>query len=176
MQDNFRRESWISIAVIVGSLLVYGGLVWWFDRDLEAKAKDVALSRSLINQRAKSIEVLANLKRNSREVESRQEIMAQLIPVREELLNFPRWLEGIARLHGVAMVFSFDPGTTPPQGDRPGHENFRLTANGSYEELERFFRDIEQQSSRFLLSLNSFDLVRTESDYRATVLGRVYYR
>jgi Tfp pilus assembly protein PilO len=179
MQDNFLKEFWVSAGIVVGSVFIAGGILLWIASDVQAYTERISQSRLLVNQRARSIEVLARLKQNDRDVESYQKLMNQILPTKEELLDFNRKLEDTARVNQVTLNSSFQSGgTTMPGGEQAGSVAFRFDANGSYENLVNFYNEIEKKSPKFLVSVDNLDVqASTEgSGLRFSSQARVFFR
>lgn len=176
MQNGFRKRILLGIGIILSTLVIFLAALNWLSSDVAARSKDLAATRRLVAERGQLIDVLASLKRNSAEVDSYRQQIESLLPAKEELINFPRWLDGLARASRIGLNFNFEGATTPPQPESAGATGFSLIADGSYDNLVIFFREVETKSRQFLLSLDGFDLNRTSDGYRVSTHGRVFFK
>ncbi len=176
MQNGFRKKVLLSVGLIVLTLLLFLAALQWLSGDVSARSKDLASARRLVAERNQLIDVLAALKKNSAEVDSYRRQIESLLPAKEELIDFPRWLDGLARASHVGLNFSFAGATTAPKPDSAGSTGFSLTAVGSYDNLAIFFREMEAKSQQFLLSLYGFDLNQADQDYRVVTTGQVFFQ
>jgi hypothetical protein len=175
--DGFRRHILIYSGIISGSalFLMLGG--WWVSQSIAAHSQQIALQRSLVNGRAKSLEVLARLKQNSRDVDSYSVSMDRLLPEREDLLNFPRWLELFGRSSQVGLNFSYQGGgISEPSEVTAGFIGFNLEATGSMDKLVQFVEELETKSRQYLVAFDSYDLTRQSDQYRLIMTGKVFFR
>jgi hypothetical protein len=175
--DGFRRHILIYSGIISGSalFLILGGL--WISQSIAAHSQQIALQRSLVTGRAKSLEVLARLKQNSREVDAYAASMARLLPEREELLNFPRWLELFGRSSQVGLNFSYQGGAiAQPTETTAGFIGFNLEVIGSMDKLVQFVDELETKSRQYLVAFDAYDFTRQNDQYRLIMTGKVFFR
>lgn len=161
---------------MLGSFVFFGAAFAWLASDIKAEAEAIAINRTLIAQRAGSIESLAALKRNAEEVEIYQKYMDQLLPPQENLLGFRPAIEVVAQTNGVALNIGFQNAPVPADGTKPGYLGFSMDARGSRDNLGIFFDQIEKRSREFLVAIDSIDVTDEGNGYRAIAQGRVFFR
>ena len=176
MFGQLRRGMWISVIIIIASFLLFGSAIMWLANDIKGQSNKVQEKGTLLAGRVHSLELLADLKRNAPEVKTVGDQLNRLLPGKDNLLDFPRWLDGLSRVDKVALTFSFQGATAAAQGDQPGYVGFNMDTNGPYDNLVTFFSDLETRSNQFLVSLDSFDFVKSDKIYRGLVLGRVFFK
>ncbi|MDP2598290.1 MAG: hypothetical protein Q8P49_00495 [Candidatus Liptonbacteria bacterium] len=172
----FRRELLISLAVLFGGVIAISGGLYVLDGDLGTQAARIVLDRALIAQRTQTISGLAELKRDSPQAKAYRDAMNVLLVTQDQLLDFPHWLDGLARSRSVALTFSFDPAPTMPQGDSPGFSGFSISVTGPIQNAVDFIRDAESRAPKFLVSLTNLDVTRSGSEYRIASHGQVYFK
>lgn len=176
MPDRFRRELLISLFVIIGGLLIFSATLYLLSSDLSARAEKIVADRALISQRSAALEFLAESKKNTPRADVYKQAMDRILVSQDQILDFSRWLDGLARVRQVGLSFSFQGGQVSPHGDAPGYIGFSLDLNGKLDDLTNFLKDIEFQSPGFLINLDNFDLSRNGSNYRILTQGRVFFK
>ncbi len=156
--------------------MVLVAVVGWFAADVNVQRGKVVQDRALIRARAASIAILAELKRNATHALRYEEKMNAFLPTQEQLLDFPRTLDNLARVRQLALNFGFQGGQTPPQGSTPGAVSFALDVSGAFENILGFLKDVEVEPPRFLTTFDTFDIVRSGDGYRLLTQGRVFFR
>ena len=176
MFDDFRREVLVGIIVITGSIFIFGAGFYFFSKSLRADAQYIAEDRLLIAESSAILASFAELKRDASLAVRYEKAMERLLVPKDHLIDFPRWLEGLARVRQVGLNFSFSGSEVGPQEDYPGYINFSLDVTGNFDAIAAFLKDAESQSVRFLLNLDTFDVTRGGSGYRVFSRGRVFFK
>lgn len=176
MEDDVRLNTVVSVGSVILAFLLFGFVLQLLARDLDAQAKKIIESRSVSSDHVRLIGTLARLKKIAPQAGKYGEQLRLLLPTKDELLDFPRWLSSVSRTHEVTSHFVFQGGTVMPQPEEPGYVGFTLNASGASENLEKFFRELETTSSRFLLALDSFEVTQSEGAYRAFARGRIFFQ
>ncbi|MEK7507954.1 MAG: hypothetical protein AAB602_02630 [Patescibacteria group bacterium] len=176
MFRNFRREVITGAALIIGSIIVFGVVFYFFSRSLNTIAREIAADRLLIANNAVVLGNLAELKRDDQKSARYEKAMNKLLVPKDQLIDFDGWLEGLARVRQVAMNFSFSGSEVAPQENFPGYISFSLDIAGTLDALTAFLKDIELQSTRFLVNLDTFDVTRSDVGYRIITNGKVFFK
>ena len=174
--QNVRRTVWLNIGFIALISIVFGVALYFMDREFLFRAGSVYADRSIIQGQAWSVGMLAVLKQAAPEAKRYEERLRLLLPAKDELLDFPRRLDGVSRAHQVSQTFSFRGNAVSPQGNEPGYIGFTIDAVGSYTNVVNFFRELEVKSTRFLVSIDSLDISRSDPQYRARAEGKIFFR
>ncbi len=173
----FRKELIIGAAIFFGGMLIITAGLYFLSNDITSKASTIVIDRALIGDRAQAIESLAGLKKNLSEAERYQKAIDKILVPQDQLIDFGRWLDGLARTRQVALSSAFDGTEVLPQAETLGSIGFSIDVSGALPNLLDFIRDVEVRSPRFLVDMVSFDMTRLSgSDYRATSRGRVYFK
>ncbi|MCR4328130.1 MAG: hypothetical protein NUV53_01285 [Patescibacteria group bacterium] len=173
---NFKRTLLINISVAVAGIGVLAGVIGWFASDIEMQATIINKDRTLARERSASIAVLAELKSNAAKALRYEQKLNAFLPTQEQLLDFPRTLDNLARVRRLALSFSFRGGQGVPEGVKPGSVGFTLSATGALSDVLNFMKDIEISPTRFLATLSSADLTRIgEGEYRLSAQGAVFF-
>jgi hypothetical protein len=176
MDKKFKREVWIGVAVILGSIILFLVASALISDQMATTSKQVADGRALIAKRADLLANLAEIKNNTSEAAAYQQKINNLLPSQEQLLNFPQILGSLASAHGVSFSFSFRGTPTLPKGTSPGMAGFTLDTSGSLDALNLFLNDIEVKATRFLISIDSLDLSQSGSGYALNIQGQVFFQ
>jgi len=156
--------------------LVFAAILYFLSRDLQFQAEKIVADRALINRRAAVLGALADLKRDAPQADVYKRAMDKLLVSQDQLLDFSRWLDGLARVRQIGLNFSFRGSQVAPQGDAPGYIAFSLDLAGKLNNLVEFLKDLESLSPRFLVGLDGVDLTGDGSSYRILSQGKVFFR
>jgi len=176
MHDHFQRSVIIGLAIIVGALLVFTAAFYFVSQDLSYQADKITEARGYISERTRALESLASLKEDLAQADVYKQAMDRILVTQDQLIDFPRWLDSLARGRQVALSFSFAGDPVPSQGKAPGYVNFTFSVEGSFDELVAFMKDVEFQAPGFLVDLESVNLDMVGSDYKISSGGKVFFR
>ncbi len=176
MFSDFREKVIIGVVLILASIVAFGSVFYFFSKSLRVLARDIAADRLLIANNAAVLGNLAELKRDSQEAARYEKAMNKLLVSKDQLIDFGTWLDGLARVRQVAMNFSFSGSEVAPQESFPGYINFSLDVAGTLDALTAFLKDIELQSTRFLVNLDTFDMTKSAGGYRIITQGKVFFK
>ncbi|MEK7195264.1 MAG: hypothetical protein AAB655_01055 [Patescibacteria group bacterium] len=176
MANSFKREIIISASVIIGSILIMSVALYFLAKDIDSQAEKVAAARFAISDKALALEALANLKNGVPKADLYKQAMDKILVSRDQLIDFPRWLDGLARSRQVAFTSSFQGNQVEPQGGLPAYVGFMMDAGGSLNNLIGFFKDVETQAPRFLVNFERFDLNGGGSEYKIAAYGKVFFK
>lgn len=179
MNNNFRLNLLVSIGGIIVSFILFGVALYWLAKNISADAQKVIENRAIINKQTHSIAALAKLKAVAAQADTYSARMQELLPSQDELLDFPKWLEDRSKTYQLSLRFSFE-GTTimpNPAEAAPGAVIFSMDVSGPYDNLKRFFKELEMTSPRFLANIDKLDVTSPDNTkYRAVLEGRVFFK
>ncbi len=176
MPTNFRRQILTATIIIGGSVMAFGAGFYFLSKSVGIQAEKIVTAQTFIAKDSAALAAFAELKKNAAEAALYQNAMEKVLVPKEQLLDFPRWLDGIARTRQVGLVFSFVGGESLPQAETPGFIGFSADITGTFDNLTAFIKDIEFNSARFLANFDGFDLTRSESNYRLVSQGKVFFK
>lgn len=176
MKNKFRRSVLVSSSIVLASFAVFSVGLYFASNNLSKEAEQVVINKDLLGRRTRILESLAELKRAAAEAELYQAQMDLLLPTQDQLIDFPRWLEGLARVHGAKVAFAFKGGGAEPTERSAGFTPFTLRVEGTYGNIVEFLKEFEIQSQRFLLTLEGVELVRSGNIHQFSTEGRVFFK
>ncbi len=158
---NFKQELGKKILVtllIITVLLV--GLIFlgW---DINRRAQVIKEQRQELADRSAKLSLFAQLQNQSVQADSYLSILENILPNRDQLFDFPKELEKLAKQAGLGFGFSFG-NETPPSSAQPGRLKFIIAVQGSLAKILDFIKIAE--ASRFLINFESFDFGGTEAN------------
>lgn len=174
--ESFRRTFWIHVGVAAAGAAVLLAIIGWLSADVQAQADRIQKDRVLIRERSASIGALAELKARASQATLYEQKLNAFLPAQEQLLDFPRTLDNLARIRKVSLSFAFQGGQVTPQGGMPGAVGFTLDVAGAFPDILSFLNDVEIEPPRFLADLGSFDITRSGDSYRLLMPGRVFFK
>ena len=177
MANNFRLNLLLGIGIIIVSFVLLGLVLYWFSGNIAADTQKVIENRATINKQTRSIASLAELKAVASQADTYRAKMQELLPSKDDLLDFPKWLEDRSKTYQLSLRFTFEGTTIMPQTNEPGAVIFTIDVSGPYDNLRRFFKELEMTSPRFLASVDKLDVTFLDNiKYRAIAEGRVFFR
>lgn len=176
MPKTFKKDLIIGASFIAGSFLVFAVVAYFLSDAMTVQAQKVSDSKNAIRVHSDLIEGLANQKTLSPDVKKFEQAIYLILPQKDELVNFSKWLDGLSRAHNINVSFSFNGDAVPSTDSSAGYIKFALNISGEYANLVDFVRDVELRSAKYTVSFDSFDLKRNDSSYTSIINGRVFFR
>lgn len=171
--NDFNRRFLIQLGTILGIILVAALVLYWLSRDISSRAANIQAQRQQIATRTMSLESLAELKSQSEQARSYSSVLANILPLKDQLISFPRDIQDIAKRYGVDFGSSFTKEEASTEV-APGSIGFIFTIGGNYDKVLNFLRDVE--GGRYIVKWDSIDLSEKAGFYKGTISGRVYSR
>lgn len=173
---HFKRQLWISLAIIFGSIIIAVIAFNYLASALVVGANKITADRALIDQQADSLGVIAALKNQAPKAAVYQTAMDSLLPTQDGLIGFSQWINTVAAAHQVSVSASFQGNIIQPAGSDPGQAAFSMDVTGSLNDIAAFLNDAESKASGFFITVNSFNLIDKNSTYDLTGQGNVLFR
>jgi hypothetical protein len=173
----FRKELIIGVAVFFGGILIITAGLYFVSNDIALKVSTIVTDRALLSNRSQAIDSLAGLKKNLPEAERYTKAIGQILVQKDQLIDFGRWLDGLARSRQVAISSALD-GTEIKSGiGTLGSIGFNIDASGGLPNLLNFIQDVELRSPRFLVDIVGFEVTQISgSEYKVASRGKVYFK
>lgn len=177
MFKTFRRKVAWSVSIILGSILLFIGASFWLTKNIEEQTGHIVRQRALLQRFSQVASILAEFKRAAPIAAAYEVRVKTLLPSQENLLDFPRWIDGLARARNVSLQFNFQGDQVLPRDDSTaGFLHFNANIIGQTENITGFIQDIEQRSPRYLIAFEGFELARSGAEYQLNIQGRVFFR
>ena len=174
---SLRKVLMISGIIIAVSILALGFGIRWFSGDLNAEARAVSALRERRQILLKGSELFAVLKDSESKADTYQQKLDSLLPPKVGVFALPELIEGLARVHRVNQTFTFTGDETVTQVELPGFVPFKVTAEGSYENLLAFFKGVEINQTQLLIVIDDFEFSRVDPQTsRLVFTARIFFR
>jgi hypothetical protein len=174
VNERFAQRLWISFGIIVASIALAAGALYFFSGDLSANANAIVNARAALDEQAVAVANLASLKQQATQAAQYQAAISQLVPGQYGLVTFTQWFADQGKKYSVSANAAFQGAAVPAQGAAPGTAAFSFTAAGSLDGLTSFLDFIGAKSSEFLVSFNSFNVTGDGTNYSVTGQGTVF--
>jgi len=176
MEKNYARTVWVSLGLIMGSFILFGFLLRWLSGEAAARVGEITQKRTELRQQARLVETLAQFKTIAPEIVTYESKLADLIPSRDRLIDFPAWLTLLAKSNGVTVKMGFAQGGGTSLGDGMGEMGFSLEAAGATNRVKSFLDSIERSSPRYVMRLSGLGVTRGNGDdYTVRSTGELLY-
>lgn len=176
MKSNFARRFWIGIGIILGSIIIAGGALYYFSGVMQKEANAIVASKAAKESEAGSLKTLALLEGQAPQAAQYEAAIKNLIPSQSGLITFSTWVAGVAGKHKVSATVAYQGTPTPPAGSTPGTAKFTMTAQGPEGSIAPFLRDLTTKEPGFIVSFSSFDFTNNQNQETIVAQGTVYFR
>lgn len=173
MSKEFRTWLLIQGGVIAGVLLFLAGMLWYVRADIGSRAEGIRAKQAQFAIAVRAVSARATLRQGREAAGPFLEEMGRVLPLRDQLIAFPRDLERLARARTVDVGFSFG-AETPATAGTAGRIAFPLTVSGPLERVLRFLEDLERLP--LIVALRGIELSGSGSAYSLTSGGAVFFR
>lgn len=151
--------------------LVLVGVTWWLGFDISRRVSSIQQNKKDLTFRSSASEALLFLKSAGEQAAVDRLFLENLLPTQDKLIDFPKDLDGLARINRVDMDFNF--GEEAPGGEAtPGHIAFNIIVKGELNNILNFLRAME--GSRYLMEFNAYNLTVEGKNYQAMINGKVF--
>lgn len=177
MKSDFKKELIVGLGIILVSLVGFFVIFGQLENKLETLSASVGSAQININHKAQLLADLAELKRNSGRANEYKRKMESLLPERDQLYNYQRYLENLAVPRKLNFNFTFQGEPVASTPTTPGSALFTLDISGNIDGILMFMRDAEIGTTRNIMSVENFDLARDAGDvYRLQLSGKTFFR
>lgn len=171
---NFRKRLMIAIALTLGLILVLGATIFFLGTDIQKRAEKISLMRADLSFRTKAIESLAELRSDFDKSKPYEMQLKNMLPTRDQLVNFSRDFNVIANQNKINLNLSFQGGGQAASETATLQKtDFLITTQGSFSNLLNFLKATGK--SRYFIKTNSLDLTAQGGDnFNITINGHVF--
>ncbi len=172
MHREFKTRFILSLALTLGLLSVLSLALFLVMRDINKQSSYVNLTKSDLKTRVRQLDSLVRLREEAKLAEPELPKLEQALPKKDELFVFRRQLDDLARQNNLTLGFNFG---EEKAGDLKGLKsiNFDMTLHGDKDNILSFIKKIE--SGITFIKLKSFDMIRQENGFSASLKGEVLY-
>ncbi len=177
MTKEFKKELFLGLGIIIISLVAFFVIYAQLETKLSNLSTSVSSAQASINHKSQLLADLAELKRNSGQASEYRRKMEALLPERDQLYNYQRYLENLAAPRKLNINFNFQGEPVAATPTAPGSASFNLDVSGSMDGILLFMRDVELKTTRNIVSIENFDLTREENgNYKLQIFGKTFFR
>jgi len=160
----------INLSVVLGFLVFVIPTLLFLGNEVEQRAASIKAQRVRIDTHTRMITKLAELREASVEAESAMLKLRTIVPPRDRLFSFPRYMEKLGSDSDVLASVDFTGKETPATVDKAGSNAFIIAGSGSL----KFMENIEA-SGEFFVSSESVDIVRLGEQFNSVINGLVFF-
>jgi len=171
VKQLFTKKNAILSFVLISVLLI--SLCYLFG-DIKKRRSEIINSKQEISSRINSLFSFASIKKEYQEAEKYSSILKNVLPTRDNLLDFKNEVGRLARKHKVGLGFKF--GADKAIADNLRSINFELFVSGQLSKIAEFIKELE--NSFYMVSLTSFDFQRkiSKNKMELKTSGKVFFR
>ncbi len=176
MKKAIGRQLWLSFGIIMVSIGAAAYGLYYFSGNITTAADKIISDKNLISRQASVVSILAHLKNDAPLAASYDAAMNKLLPTHDQLIGFQQWVMDQGSKNGVDATFNFRGDNVAASPTSYGTDGFSLSVSGSEPAVTAFLEGIEIKADAYLLSIDSFDIVKDGNIYRLSLQGRVFSR
>lgn len=161
----------LGLGILALALIATQFVVWEFQKT----AKRIDNQKKELVFRAQATGQLASLKSDSEKAKPLLSALNNVLPQKDQLINFGKELTDIGRQNKIDLGFAFG-GETPAENGVPGFIKFSITGEAAYDNFIGFLKDVEK--NRLFIRFNSIDMNRISGTKNFNILGsgQVFYQ
>ena len=176
LKNPFHRQLLINIGIIaIAVILGVVGLSFVLG-DVSTKADMIAQYRVTSAMRNNNLNNIVDLQKAAASAATYQVAINRLMPTEDNLISFPQQIQTTAESHNITAQASFSGDPVPAANGAPGFVAFSLSASGDASNTIAFLKDLETQSSQFLIAIDSADFTTDGSSGNLSANGRVFFQ
>jgi len=173
MAGLFQKKITTNIIITLGGIIVLITGLIFLRVSISKNLINIQDTRQLLLINSRASETAAILGKEWEKAKRAQSFLQNILPSSDQLINLPRELNFLSQENGVGSNFSFGP-QSPGGENQPSSIGFRLTVNGSYQNITRFLRALE--NSRYFIRHDFIDLSQSDSQTSGVLTSRVFSR
>jgi len=170
-----RKELLTHIGIGAILVLVLAAAFVYLSFDIGKRVDKIKESRSSLDFHSQIAELLFALRADFNAVSPYILGIENILPSRDELVNFSRDLSAAAGQNSVSFPskFSGENLIGKISADDLKWIGVDFTLGGGFDNIVNFLKTVE--NSRYSIKLNALDLSRRDNDYRGLLNGKVFY-
>ncbi len=167
---EFRKRLITTIIIVLVISAILGGALIFAASDISKRTEQIVRTKQDLLFRLQLTETLALLRKDSQEAQAYAYELNNILPHRDQLINFPRELSTIARQSEIELNSSL--GKESVSDGNLTQTDFNMTSQGSLNDFINFLKFIE--TSNYFINLNSIDFARQDDTLKAVIAGEVF--
>jgi hypothetical protein len=175
-RDPFSRQLLLGFGIIFAAIIGAAIAIYFILSDVRARASVIAGSQTKVAIRNGDLAALASLQADAPRAASYAAAITKLLRPRDSLIQFPHQVQSLAASYNVIAEVSFTNEPSTPAPGVAGVATFSLNASGKSDDLLAFLKNIETQSSQFLVAVDTLDFSPNASNGRLAASGRVFFQ
>ena len=171
----FQKKFLTELGIALGILIILGGGVLFFSVNIKTFAAELNKQKKELKMRSNAVSRLSELERSGKEFGIPYlNVLYNLVPKKDELINFSREAQALASSEGLEFGFSFI-GENPASSDSLGSVRFTVNVSGKSEaNVRNMIRKL--QDFRFFIKIENFSISNTIEGSKGTIRGQVFFR
>lgn len=148
-----------------------GALISWLGFDISRRAASIQENKAKTLSYSKAASILNFLRSDFEKAKTEKQFLENILPQQDQLLNFPKDLNGLAKQNNLQLAFAFGSQKEGDQGS-PGYINFNLIIAGALTNWLKFFDDLGK--SQYLTSFENIRVLSNGKEHQLNINGKVF--
>jgi hypothetical protein len=176
MNLSFKQQVGIYLGIIVGSILVFFGAIFFLKNSIGSAIDTITADENTIANQNAAVTIFANLKMSVADARRYETAMGKLLATQDDLISFPSTVDSLGRKENINATFSFSGDPVSSTVSTPGRLGFTLAATGPVGNVVVFLKDLEVTAPVLLSEITSFDLSQNGSNYTLSAQGNLFFK
>jgi Tfp pilus assembly protein PilO len=172
MKAKFKRRLIINLSILVGGIIILGLIVFLLNMDISRRVNRINDFKNELTLRNQTVDFLSRSTTELEKIEPALNILKDILPEKDQLINFPRELEQLANQYSIDIGFNFGNEVASTESD-PGKINFDMRLAGGYDQITGFLSELEENP--YFISIATININLLESGNYALVASGVIY-
>lgn len=174
MLHNFNARLLFKIITALGAVLIIAAILIYLGADIAGKSDFISKILSENSARNKAVNDLVKIKESAKGSEAMFDKLNNALPEKDDLFLVLREISATAKQFNLGFTAPRFGAEIPPSEMEPGRIIFAMTAQGDYNNLIGFIKELE--TNKRFLNLTSADIIRQGVRYNAVLSGELYFK
>jgi len=157
--------------VALAAIIFLITLLLLLGQDISSRTTAIKKQREELFLRSQALNSLAFLRSDAEKSERILVALKNLLPTNDQLINFPKSLEDLAKNNQLGFGFTFNSEESSTE-KKPGINNFTLTLSGTYNNFLNFLKTMER--GKYFIGFDLIDLNKKDKDFHIIMRGKVF--
>jgi len=169
---DFKKRLLINIGISLSVCLVLLVVLFSIASDINKKTEHIKNLKTELFFRLNSAGSLAILTKEAEEAKNYNLQLEKILPRYDQLVNFPRDINIIAKQAQIDINTSLGKEETPNKDTLLKQTNFSLAGQGSFENFINFLKFLE--IGQYLIKIQTLDFTKQDGNFKILLTGRVF--
>ncbi len=170
--NNFKKKLLIQAIILGAGVFLLALLIILLNADINKRAEKIVQYKRELEIRNQTIALLTNSNADFERAQPMETVLSDLLPSKDQLINFPKELDTLARGYSIQIGFSFGTENASTETD-PGLIRYTMALTGFYQDIVDFLKELEGHP--YFITMDSIDVkLITGTTYSLITSGTIF--